>query len=96
MVRHVPIKQALQAIANNPPEEVTLDTKVWEAAAYKLYWLANTGGNPGRLSAGRKVKAQRILTERLAGRRPAGTVPKGVVAETELTLIDLTGGELNV
>lgn len=95
MVRHIPVKQALNAIARDPDLEINLDTKVWEAAAYKLFWIANTGGRPGRGRVTRKNKAQQILTARLAGRRGSGTLPVGVDDGQTLEMVDLTG-ELDV
>ena len=89
MVKHVPVKQALQSIADNPEVEMALSTHVWRAAAYKLFWIANTGGKPGRGRAGRKSRAQQILMNRLAGRRRVGTVPLGVTESETLEMVSL-------
>lgn len=91
MVKHVPVKQALNSIAKDPYVELAVDTLVWRAAAYKLFWLANTGGHPGRGQATRKRKAQEALLNRMAGVRSAGTLPVGVDSGKTLEFIDLTG-----
>lgn len=91
MVKHVPVKQALNSVAKNPDVELALDTPVWRAVAYKLFWLANTGGSPGRGQATRKRKAQEALLNRMAGVRGAGTLPVGVDDGKTLEFLDLTG-----
>lgn len=90
MVRHVPVRQALDTVAKNPDIEFNLEARVWEAIAYKLFWLANTGGNPGRGQMTRKNKAQQLLAVRIGGRRRSGTLPIGVDDGQTLEMIDLT------
>ena len=91
MVKHIPVTQALNSIARDPDVELSLETPVWRAAAYKLFWIANTGGTPGRGQATRKRKAQEALMNRMIGVRSKGTLPVGVDSGKTLEFVDLTG-----
>ena len=91
MVKHIPVRQALNSIARDPDVELALDTPVWRAAAYKLFWLANTGGSPGRGQATRQRKAQEALMNRMVGVRGKGTLPRGVSGGKQLEFLDMTG-----
>ena len=64
---------------------------MWRAAAYKLFWLANTGGSAGRGQATRKRKAQEALMNRMVGVRRKGTLPVGVDSGKQLEFLDMTG-----
>lgn len=91
MVKHISVTQALGSIARDPNVELALDVPVWRAAAYKLFWLANTGGSPGRGQATRKRKAQEALMNRMIGVRSKGTLPVGVDSGKQLEFLDMTG-----
>lgn len=92
----VSIRQALQAVADNPtmPEDSELiQVPVHELIARTLFEIANTPNGGQRGAMARANKARKLIMDRLVGKRRPGTAP-AAKQDTAIEYIDLTGGEL--
>lgn len=93
-MKHVTVREALQAVADNPiPSDDEIQTRVHELLARSIYDIANRPEANKRGSLARANKARKILLERLVGRRRAGSHP-ATRTRVAVTFVDLTAGSI--
>ena len=92
---HVTIREALQAVADNPvmlTDEV-IQVPVHELVCRTLFDIANRPDAQVRGSLTRANKARKMILDRMVGRRRAGSHP-ATRAEVQVEFVDLTAGAL--
>lgn len=96
-VRNKSVPEALQYVADHPPEgapDPLVDRPAWELIGQVLFFIANTPDPRVRGSMGRATTAQKMIANRLTGRRRPGTHPAMVESE-EIDFADLTVGVID-
>ena len=95
-MKPVTIRQALQYVADYPEPltDEVVNMPVYELIARNLFDIANRPDSSVRGSHTRANKARKMILDRMAGKRRSGTKPV-VKKDTDLEMLDLTGGELN-
>lgn len=90
-MKHVTVKQALQAVVDRPvmATDDLLQVKTHELISRALFEVANhpDATVPGSMT--RANKARKLIMERLAGKRRPGSHP-ATKAPVTLTFVDLT------
>lgn len=94
-VKPVSVRQALQAVADEPimQTDEIIQVRVHELVARALFEIANTPDASVRGALARANKARKIILDRLVGKRRAGSHP-ATRQNVQIEFVDLTGGEL--
>lgn len=94
-MKPVTIRQALQAVADNPEmrDDELIQVPVHELVCRNLFEIANRPDASQRGSMARANKARKMILDRLVGKRRAGSHPATRV-EVSIDFVDLTAGAL--
>ncbi len=92
----VTIRQALQAVADNPRmlDDELIQVPIHELVSRNLFEIANHPDSNVRGANARANKARKLILERLVGKRRPGTGP-AAKQEEQIEFVDLTSGVLS-